>query len=75
MKHKLKLEELAVDSFQTVDAAREEARGTVHGFARPTRETCNDPTCGGLVWTCIDSCQETCGLSCGGTCVDTCLCG
>lgn len=73
MKRKLKIEELAVDSFETA-ASREQGRGTVQGFARPTRESCDGATCGGLVWTCIDSCQETCGLSCGGTCVNTCLC-
>lgn len=67
MKLKLRIEELALDSFEAAPAA-EEARGTVHAN-RSDPNTCYPVICASGEWTCLDSCQDTCGLSCWGTCV------
>jgi hypothetical protein len=67
MKLKLRIEELAVDSFQAAPAPAE-ARGTVRANASDPN-SCYPAVCYSGVWTCLDSCQETCGMSCHGTCV------
>jgi hypothetical protein len=66
MKLKLKLEELAVDSFDTT--AAEKAKGTVFGEQCTCYTNCTCP--GGP--TCDASCNGTCGGSCNGTCDGSC---
>lgn len=78
-KMKLKLDELAVESFSIV--AEVQARGTVRGRDY-TEDTCRgQETCGGGGDTCWDSCDGLCGsyfcatngASCGAeTCVYSC---
>jgi hypothetical protein len=68
--NKLKLEELAVESFDTT--AAEHDRGTVFGeqCTCPTACTCPGcPTCDASY--CNTAC-DSCGYSCGGTCELTC---
>jgi hypothetical protein len=67
MKLKLRIEELAVDSFQAAPATAQ-GRGTVRAHASDPN-TCYPMICYSGHWTCIDSCQDTCGLSCNGTCI------
>jgi hypothetical protein len=69
MKHKLRIEELSVDSFQATPSSAE-GRGTVQANASdpytcyPVRCFSGTPSCLG---TCVE--EETCGMSCDGTCV------
>ena len=71
----LNVEDLAIETFETAAAAREE--GTVEGYAATNgnKYTC-DPavgTCFG--YTCYESCETICG-TCGDTCdpvVGTCF--
>ncbi len=79
-KIRLSLDELAVDSFETTEAAR--LKGTVVGEqcscggSCPGQATC-DPTCPQTCddYTCANSCDGTCaGWTCITRCVDTCLC-
>ena len=69
MKLRLRIEDLAVDSFQ---AAPERAggRGTVRGNASDPN-TCYPVICYSGEPSCLGTCppEETCGLSCGGTCI------
>lgn len=87
--NKLRLDDLAVESFDTVRAAQKE-KGTV--FAKEQDCTCYTvctcPGCYTCDATCPDTCAYTCddascAASCDGTCagttcitrcVDTCLC-
>ena len=64
---KLRIEELAVDTFVTTAVPAE--RGTVR--ARGASEPF---VCASGEWTCLDSCQDTCGMSCNGSCWQTCDC-
>jgi hypothetical protein len=64
MKHKLRIEELSVESF-VVAAEAPAARGTVRAFAKPPRQTIVEFTC------VVDDCQPTFGFSC----VQTNCCG
>ena len=67
MKRKLRLDDLAVESFAT-DAPATPARGTVRGH-----DGTQPPNCFSGVWSCLpdQSCEETCGMSCWGSCVNT----
>lgn len=56
-KLKLEVDALRVETFET--AAAEQGMGTVHGQARPTRQSC------------ADTCEATCGD--GSTCLETCV--
>jgi hypothetical protein len=67
MKLKLRIEDLAVASFEAAPTP-EEARGTVHAN-RSDPNSCYPAVCYSGVWSCLDSCQDTCGMSCNGTCV------
>jgi hypothetical protein len=69
MRHKLRIEELSVESFaSTADSA--EARGTVQGN-QSDPNTCYPVICFSGSPSCLGTCppDETCGLSCGGTCI------
>jgi hypothetical protein len=86
---KLKLDDLAVESFDTT-AARPKEKGTVMGeqdpCTCPTNCTCPGcPTCGATCpatcaytcddASCLDTCEGTCaGRTCITRCVGTCLC-
>ncbi len=59
-KLKLNVDELVVVSFEATDAAGG-GRGTVHGHAKATQETCGC-TAG---WDTCDTQYDTCGDSCG----------
>lgn len=61
-KLKLRLEELAIDSFTTTYVKRE--KGTVYGEQCTCPTACTCPGCP----TCDASCNGSCGASCGGTC-------
>jgi hypothetical protein len=65
MKLKLKLDDLAVDSFDTI--AAEKSRGTVFGEQCTCWTACGQNTCPGCP-TCDASCNGTCAASCDGTC-------
>lgn len=71
----LKIEDLAIESFETARAARED--GTVVGHATQGNKYTCDPvvgTCFG--YTCYETCAETCADSCAYTCdpaVGTCF--
>lgn len=67
MKLKLRIEELAVDSFEAATAPAE-ARGTVRANASDPN-TCYPVFCYSGVESCLGTCEETCGMSCHGTCV------
>lgn len=67
MKLTLRIEDLAVTSFQAAPAPAA-ARGTVRAHASDPN-TCYPVVCASGEWTCLDSCQDTCGLSCNGTCI------
>lgn len=82
-KLRLRLEDLAIDSFATTYVKRE--KGTVYGeqCTCPTACTCPGcPTCdascngscGGVscINTCVQSCYGTCDATCGSTCDYTC---
>jgi hypothetical protein len=65
MKSKLKIEDLAVDSFVVAEQPAG-PRGTVRAFGKPTQQVtlCQ--------WTCVqDQCQPTFGYSC----IETDCCG
>jgi len=66
MQRKLRLEDLAVESFATTTPA-DAARGTVYG-----RDSTQPPNCASGQFSCLpgQSCEETCGMSCDGTCVN-----
>jgi hypothetical protein len=74
-KLKLDLDQLVVDSFDTLLAGGGEPRGTVKAFAPTmllTCGTCNtcgtcDPSCAGCA-SYNGTCYNTCGPSCYGTC-------
>ena len=86
--HKLRLDDLEVESFQVLPPAAGE-RGTVEGHLLLTanagcsrtcfyRDTCTVSCPGGscILTVCAgtcDSCQRTCAQSCEGTC-ESCLC-
>ncbi|HEU0055413.1 MAG TPA: hypothetical protein VFQ39_19635 [Longimicrobium sp.] len=79
-KLQLSLDQLAVDSFDTTAAEKNE-KGTIFGeqCTCPTACTCPGcPTCEGAA-TCNASCNGTCGntcqASCYGTCDASCDCG
>lgn len=67
MKLKLRIEELAVDSFEAAPVSSE-ASGTVRANASD-RNSCYPMVCYSGIWSCLESCEETCGMSCHGTCV------
>lgn len=70
MKMKLDLDELQVESFETV--AGEAERGTVHGYITGTLGcNCTDDTCASCEGTC-DTCADTCPNTCRNTCPATC---
>ncbi|HEX6373889.1 MAG TPA: hypothetical protein VF006_33480 [Longimicrobium sp.] len=66
MKLKLKLDDLLVDTFQTMPVQK--AKGTVFGEQCTCYTNCTCPGCP----TCNASCNGTCGGSCNGTCGATC---
>ena len=71
MKHKLRIDTLAVESFEATPPPPE-ARGTVH--ANNTHpNTCNIVRCYSNSPSCIGTCagDETCAFSCGGSCMAT----
>jgi hypothetical protein len=75
MKMKLNLDELQVESFETVSGEQE--RGTVHGYVTGTLGcNCTDgdtcATCRASCGTCFDTCPDTCENTCPDTCVNTC---
>ncbi len=65
MKLKLKLDDLAVDSFDTT--VTETSRGTVFGEQCTCWTQCGQNTCPGCP-TCDATCNGTCNASCNGTC-------
>jgi hypothetical protein len=65
MKLKLKLDDLAVDSFDTIPM--EKSKGTVFGEQCTCWTACGQNTCPGCP-TCDGSCNDTCVASCNGTC-------
>ncbi len=65
-KLKLNLEDLSVDSFDTVGV--EKRKGTVFGEQCTCYTQCTCPGCP----TCDASCNGTCGGTCENTCVNTC---
>src|SRR3712207_5208118 len=76
-KLKLNLDQLAVDSFDTVP--REQAvRGTVRGEQCTCYTACTCPGCptcdASCNGSCAASCNGTCDASCNGTCGDSCGC-
>ena len=66
MKHKLRIEALAVESFEA--AAPAEARGTVGAHASDPN-SCYPAICASGEESCLGTCEETCGMSCWGTCI------
>jgi hypothetical protein len=69
MKGKLRIDMLAVESFETTPPAAS-GGGTVHANnSHPN--TCNIAHCPTLALTCDFTCpgDETCAYSCGGTCM------
>lgn len=73
---KLKLDDLAVESFDTTANAEAE-RGTVHGEQQCTCQTvCSCPGCPTCGWdscmTNCNTCQESCYGSCIWSCEETC---
>ena len=66
MKLKLKLEDLSVDSFDTMRS--DKARGTVFGEQCTCPTACSCPGCP----TCDASCNGTCDPSCAESCLSTC---
>jgi hypothetical protein len=81
-KLKLELDELAVESFDTLPAD-DARRGTVEAFASVGDSTCRQaicyydtyaPTCAGATCaTCDNSCAGTCDYSCNDPSCATCL--
>lgn len=67
MKHKLRIEDLDVASFEAAPAS-DEARGTVRANASDP-QTCYPVICYSGQESCLGSCDHTCGMSCWGTCV------
>ncbi len=75
-KLKLNLEDLKVESFETV--SRKNKKGTINGNA-PTWP--NDPTCAEECITAFtdpcdtqyNTCDESCGVSCPATCAGSCV--
>lgn len=69
MKLRLRIEDLAVDSFQAAPG-RSDARGTIRGNGSDPN-TCYPVICASGEASCLGTCppEETCGLSCGGTCI------
>jgi len=73
--NKLKLEDLAVESFDTTPQAENE-RGTVFGEQECTCHTCTCPGCPTCYASCqtnCDTCQESCYGSCEWSCDGTCV--
>ena len=68
-KLRLRLDDLRVDSFETVK--RESEKGTVFGEQCTCWTQCGQNTCPGCP-TCGASCNGTCEYSCNGTCYETC---
>ena len=66
MKLKLKLDDLQVDTFQTMPV--EKPKGTVFGEQCTCYTQCTCPGCP----TCYASCNGTCDASCNGTCGASC---
>lgn len=67
MKLKLRVEDLAVTSFEAAPAPAD-ARGTVRAN-QSDPNTCYPVICYSGVESCLGTCEETCGMSCHGTCV------
>jgi len=69
MKLKLRIEDLAVVSFQAASAPAD-ARGTVRAN-HSDPNSCYPAICFSGSPSCLGTCppDETCGLSCGGTCI------
>lgn len=67
MKLKLRIEDLAVASFEA-ESATDALRGTVAANASDPN-SCYPAICASGMWSCLESCQDTCGMSCYGTCV------
>ena len=67
MKHKLRIEDLDVASFDAAPATVE-ARGTVRANASDP-QTCYPVICYSGQESCLGTCEPTCGMSCWGTCV------
>ncbi len=73
-KLKLNLEDLSVDSFDTVGV--EKRKGTVYGEQCTCYTQCTCPGCPTCDASCNGTCAGTCGentcaASCNGTCVDS----
>lgn len=66
----LNLDQLAVDSFNTVAERRSE--GTVFGEQCTCYTNCTCPGCPTCDVSCDGTCGDTCGDSCGGSCGDSC---
>ncbi len=65
-KLKLRLDELAIDSFDTTQPA--DKKGTVFGEQCTCYTQCTCPGCP----TCYASCNGTCAGTCANTCANTC---
>lgn len=63
---KLHLEDLAVESFSTIDGA--DGRGTVRGMDSATVDQDTCATCPATCATCGATCPNTCPVTCGNTC-------
>ncbi len=66
LKLKLKLDDLQVDTFQTMPLQK--AKGTVFGEQCTCYTQCTCPGCP----TCYASCNGSCDVSCNGTCDASC---
>ncbi|HST57236.1 MAG TPA: hypothetical protein VLK84_01030 [Longimicrobium sp.] len=69
-KLKLHLEDLTVDSFDTVGV--EKRKGTVFGEQCTCYTQCTCPGCPTCDASCNGTCGGTCEASCNGTCAGTC---
>jgi hypothetical protein len=74
-KLKLNLDDLKVESFQTLPSMNK--KGTAHGHLPPSIEeidTCFGPSCRicPTDLTCYNTCEATCANTCPDTCANTC---
>lgn len=69
----LNLEDLRVESFDTLPAPQGE-KGTVQGYGTPPLVSCGETACDDTCFgTCEQSCNGTCeGDTCEGTCYNSC---
>ncbi len=77
----LNLEDLKVESFDTLPRALNDQEGTVQGYGTPPLISCGETACDETCLSCDPSCngtcqgntcEGTCGRSCGGTCGHSC---